>query len=519
MNLAVVHYHLNRGGVTHVIANHLQALDAAQEQDRPGQIALLYGGRKEGWPERLPSELGLDVTLHGIPALDYDEGRHAQPKQLASQLKQLFGQIGFSPRQTVIHAHNHALGKNLSLPGALTMLAGDGYRLLLQIHDFAEDFRPENHRRLATALSPEAPGKLPSILYPQAEHIHYVVLNGRDCQILRRAGVSPSRLHLVPNPVSEFGTLPSKVEARQRLAARFGIPADCHLVLYPVRCIRRKNAGEALLWSALAGQDARVAITLPPLNPVERPSYSAWKRLAATLDLPCVFDVGGPGGLGFTENLAAADAILTTSVAEGFGMVFLEAPLAGRPLIGRDLPEITADFVAAGIRLDGLRPGLTVPLDWVGEDCFRSALEAAYLRAQAAYQQPPAAGAELGRDIDRLIDHGQVDFGILSSGLQRHVIQLVHSQADRRDRLLELNPWIARALTLDSIGASDTIRRNVEAVRGEFSLEVSGTRLLDLYRSLEASPRSDQVDPLPDGPCILDSFLCLSRFHPIRLGS
>ena len=49
--------------------------------------------------------------------------------------------------------------------------------------------------------------------------------------------------------------------------------------------------------------------------------------------------MGAPGGLEFFENLAAADAVATTSLAEGFGMVFLEAWLAGRPLVGRDLPS------------------------------------------------------------------------------------------------------------------------------------------------------------------------------------
>ena len=37
-----------------------------------------------------------------------------------------------------------------------------------------------------------------------------------------------------------------------------------------------------------------------------------------------------------------------TSLAEGFGMVFLESWLAECPLLGRDLPEITRDFVEAG---------------------------------------------------------------------------------------------------------------------------------------------------------------------------
>src|SRR5690606_29018446 len=111
--------------------------------------------------------------------------------------------------------------------------------------------------------------------------------------------------------------------------------------------------------SALAPEGTYFAVTLRPKNPIEAASFDRWRMLAESLDLPCRFDIGSPraeGGYGcdFKDALAAADAVLTTSVAEGFGMVFLEAWLAGKPLIGRDLPEITREFKAAGMRFRSL---------------------------------------------------------------------------------------------------------------------------------------------------------------------
>ena len=72
-------------------------------------------------------------------------------------------------------------------------------------------------------------------------------------------------------------------------------------MLYPVRCIRRKNVGEALLCGVISPPNTVVGLTLPPLNPAERGVYDSWKRLSRQLDLPCRFEVGGPEKLTLNE--------------------------------------------------------------------------------------------------------------------------------------------------------------------------------------------------------------------------
>ncbi|NQT13867.1 MAG: hypothetical protein HQ582_14025, partial [Planctomycetes bacterium] len=54
MNIAILHYHLNRGGVTRVIQNHLLALDAVLQPDQTLPVALIHGGRRLDWPEGFP---------------------------------------------------------------------------------------------------------------------------------------------------------------------------------------------------------------------------------------------------------------------------------------------------------------------------------------------------------------------------------------------------------------------------------------------------------------------------------
>ncbi|NIL98179.1 MAG: hypothetical protein GTO53_10165 [Planctomycetales bacterium] len=516
MKLAMIHYHLNRGGVTQVIANQLRALDQEVADGDRLSVGLLYGGRRAGWPDRLVGDLRrLELSLHAIGGLDYDNVR-PEGKDLADQLRVVLQEAGFGPQETVLHVHNHSLGKNVALPDALHSLARQGYGLLLQIHDFAEDFRPDNYRPLAARWAAGRSDSLPGWLYPQAPQIHYAVLNGRDQAILRDAGVEQQRLHVLPNPVAPIGELPPREEARAKLADRFAIPAHHRYVLYPVRGIRRKNLGELLLWSALAGRSTCFALTLPPLNPVEQPSYGRWKEFAAARELPCAFEVGGPAGLTYMENLAAADLLLTTSVAEGFGLVYLESWLTGRPLVGRDLPAITGDFTRAGLRLAGLQPQLWVPLDWLHEPTFRTSIAVAYRRVLASYGQPTPTLKSLVRQVDPLIHDGLVDFGSCPVALQQEVIERVAGDSRQSDRLREINPWIADALARGG-GDPLLVEQNAGVVRSEYSLARSGRRLVEIYQRVGGSDRDQQLRSPPRGQRVLENFLDLSRFHPLRV--
>ncbi len=73
---------------------------------------------------------------------------------------------------------------------------------------------------------------------------------------------------------------------------------------------------------------AKVAITLAPKNPEVKPIYDAWAAFAKELGLNVEFDAGAKSS--FEEMVANADALITTSIAEGFGLAFLEPWLASR---------------------------------------------------------------------------------------------------------------------------------------------------------------------------------------------
>jgi len=519
MQLAILHHHLNRGGVTQVIQNHLRALAHEETSQQPERVALLYGGRRQDWPDPLFSQPPpFPIELVEIPRLDYDTSPAAHPQKLAEEIREPLLQRGFSCEQTILHCHNHALGKNASLPGALCRLAQEGFGLLLQIHDFAEDFRPANYRHLADALSTNNSSRLAEQLYPQGTRIHYAVLTERDGALLKRAGIPGERLHRLPNPVADFQNLPPRERARPTVERALNMAAEDRLVVYPVRGIRRKNLGEMLLLSAMEPKKTTYAVTLAPLNRAERVQFDRWQSLAAELTLPCWFDVGGEGKLPYLDILAASDTLLTTSVAEGFGMVFLEAWLAGRPLVGRNLPEITADFLASGVRFPWCYDHLQVPLAWIGEDHFRREILSSYRSVCASYGVEPGSERALQRQVDAMTENGMVDFAFLPFTMQVAVIRRARDNPTAARQVLEREPpmdW--EPSDFDGCRVREILASNAEAIRQHYSPKTAATQLTAVYRSVAASPQAGEMAPLSTGNSILQYFLNLQRLHPIRL--
>ena len=506
-DVAITHYHLNRGGVTRVVANHLLGLAARVDANAGGpapSAVLLTGGRAEAWgphAEELDAA-GIAAARPVVAGLDYDDlnpGDAAPaPDRLADRIETALADHGAARDATVLHIHNHALGKNVSLPGAVAELAGRGWKLLLQPHDFAEEFRPANHLKLTAALGEDA------VRFPQAPQIHYAVLNGRDRGVLRSLGVPEGRLHFLPNPVADFPPLPDRRAAKKALEAACGVPADQKYLCYPVRGIRRKNLGEAVL-TALLEPDSVVGVTLEPRNPAELRYHEFWRALAADLDLPVRFGTGENGGVSFHENLAAADAILTTSVAEGFGMVFLECWLADRPLIGRDLPHVTGDFKAEGLELPGLYESLTVPLEWAPgwADDFRAGCERLLHDYRRPWDEDAFAAALAAKTAG-----GRVDFADLNEDGQAAVIRRLADDPAARGDVFSMEA--DRGRPTDGV-----VERNAAVVRDRYDLAGSGARLRAVYDAVLGSPVGP-VEPPPRPGAVLDAFLDLRTFRLIR---
>jgi glycosyltransferase involved in cell wall biosynthesis len=483
MRIVISHFHLQTGGVTRVIQHACTALGGM------GHQVLVVAGEPPQQPLPDPCHFAL------VPALAYEERRPpVGPEDLADELDRT-AREHFGRRPNLWHAHNHSLGKNLAVPGALVALASRGHRLLLQPHDFAEDGRPALYARLLEEASAGDTGRLSALLYPQAPHIHYAVLNNRDRSFLAAAGVPAERLHALPNAVAVSAPPEPHPHA-------FG---ERRLWLYPTRAIRRKNLGEFLLWAQLASEADVFAATQAPQNPAEQPRYRHWAALATELELPLDLELGTRVD-DFPGLLASAHSLVTTSVAEGFGLAFLEPWLVGRPLAGRDLPEITDDFAAAGVDLRGLYARLDVPLEWIDATRLRKSMATALTNTMGAYGREERA-EHLERLWTHLVRDGRIDFGRLDETAQEGIVRRLAANPSERDLL--------SPRTLHPETSSELIAGNRAVTERHYSIEGYGRHLNAIYDALVSGP-TDETLGAGDAGALLDRFLAPERLFLLR---
>lgn len=478
--VALVHYHLRGGGVTRVLQHICSALDA-----QGTKTTVLVG-------EAPPPDTPLAARSQVVPALAYG----TTPDRAGDPTADLLAaaRAGLEGLPDLWHIHNHSLGKNAVLPHLVQALAKRGERCLLQIHDFAEDGRPREYAFLTEHLATESDSPA---LYPAASHIHYATLNRRDRGFLLKAGLAPERAHCLPNAVAL--AMPSTRETTR-------ITPGARRYLYPTRAIRRKNLGEFLLWSATAEAGEEFEVTLAPQNPAARPVYDRWVAVVRELALPVAFEVGSTSALSFPELLRRSHAVVTTSIAEGFGLAFLEPWVMRRPLLGRNLPEITADFAEEAIELGALYDRLAVPLDWLGEEPLRQRLAAGLGATWDAYKRTPPPGA-VEEALAAAVQNETVDYGCLDEELQEQVLRRVAANPGAVQKL-------APAALDGQRPGSQTVEDNRRRVEATWNLDHYGSLLRQTYETLLAAP-TGPVEAL-DGAELLAQFLAPARFRLLR---
>ncbi|MBN8710667.1 MAG: glycosyltransferase [Verrucomicrobia bacterium] len=471
MRIAILHFHLRPGGVTRVIEMAHDALVAA------GHEVLVVSGEPQPEAGRLPVD-----RVAVAPALGYGV-TSSRWEELKEEVEACV-RARWADGADVLHLHNHALGKNFALPLAVAAWAKEGERLLLHIHDFAENGRPENYRLLLEQLGGEE--GLRAALYPVSSRIAYGLLNKSDLNRMHAAG----DCHWLPNPV----ILPHAqhpVTAGELHAER--------LIVYPCRGIRRKNIGEALLLASALGAGEKLVLTAPPMTPSDQGLYARWKAVAERLRLPVIFEGQTLLGRSTVDFLVGASLCLTTSVTEGFGMAFLEPWLAGVSLAGRDLPQVTEDFRESGVEFSHLYARCDVPVSDARRQAVEQAIYEAVRHSCESYHVP--IKAEMVAAASAAVFAGELaDFGRLPEAAQ--------------ERILEERGMAGVALSAEK---PDVVEKNRATIAELYSAEAYAAKLEAAYHGLLEQPASG-VDFL-DTRALLLGMLDFGNFSALRHGA
>ena len=474
-----MHYHLRPGGVTTVIREQLRAL--SRECD-----CLVLTGEPPPMGAPAGEEPDLAAAVRVVPGLAYDEpgcgspDPHGTAAAVRAAMIQEWGSVA-----DVLHVHNALLNKNSSLLSILGILQEAGIALFLQIHDLAEDGRPSAYNRSGE--------------YPR--DCHYGVVNSRDQQALLTSGLLPQGLHLLFNAVRpiEGGSI-ADLPPRERGAPR-------PRLLYPVRAIRRKNIGEALLLGLLL--DADISVTLPPQNPADRLLYNGWKSFARSRGMSAEFEVGLICGL--EQMMGESTGAVTTSVKEGFGFSFLEPWTAGRAVVGRRIDAVCKDFEKEGLRLPQLYSSLAVPVALFDAPAFHARWEASLAAAFGSFGRTVDASSAQ-RAYSSMTREGLIDFGSLDEHAQREVIDRAAQHGVARREIEAINPALSALRSGLAAPDPSLAEWNRSVILSRFGSARYAELLAGIYRSVVGEPVRHGIDRA----ALLDRFLSPERFRMLE---
>ena len=339
MKIAVFHYHLKPGGVTDVIVFSIRIL--LKRLKTISEIRLVTGEEQgtELVMERIRKDLEHQqadkVKLDVLPELAYTT--EANPDDITHITRRIEARYG---EDTLWWVHNYHLGKNPSFTAALMNIAKESKRdILLHIHDFPECGRTENLKKLNSILKTPA--------YPSGSRIRYAVINERDRKILAESGLEDS-VTLLTNPLpipprSNNNSAMLQAALEQRCAKdNPGFIPNAPVLLYPVRCIRRKNVLEAAILTQLLPDPVNLVITLPGLSAQEQRYSNLVQEAYREGIIPGVWcpESTGDERLSYQNLASGSDAIISTSVQEGFGYLYLNSLYWKKPLLARYLDTL-----------------------------------------------------------------------------------------------------------------------------------------------------------------------------------
>jgi len=406
LHLGIGHYGIGfQDGVNTVICRNVKALRTIDSQLK----ITLFGKLAPDYQEFIKAEAGRLEYLNIDEFHPASEMRSRVQKSITEQQVHDYMWQGTNLAEIldmklremdVILIENLGIGIDPSVTYAFYLYtqycdrAHVGKRFIFRVHDFVQQ-RPHffsnvkkfHERRFAVVPDWH------SVLYPSFKNIQYIAINRYDRSRLIEHGIEEDLVFYIPNSVDK-SIIPiddRTDELKRIIIRREKLDPSTRFILYPVRCVRRKNVEEAIFFVCLLNSLANGQHKARNHGLVEGRYHLLVSLLPESEDdriycdqiLSFVKKHALPVSIGFNDLVSlnremnpndpavmsrysigdfvrVADLVITTSFLEGFGFAYLEPWILDRPVIGRSIPFVTPDFQAEGMKLGHLYTVLIV---------------------------------------------------------------------------------------------------------------------------------------------------------------
>ncbi|GAB4352637.1 MAG: hypothetical protein Kow0099_36840 [Candidatus Abyssubacteria bacterium] len=548
LRLGLLHYHLKPGGVASVMRDIAVALDRYSPYETP-EIDIIASGANERVPMAFAG-ISDRTRLRAIetPSLAYRDEPYPDKVSFLEAAEalahDLLRRIDLSASTAecpyILHAHNISLGKNPVATMAFKRLSEIAAQrslplwLINQVHDFAEDNRPDRLKAFFTCTGQWDEEFARSFMYPVGPNVLYLTINSADIEKLAVLGIPGAFVLPDPVDVTQFEQKPLWEMSAEELRS-LALPsadykavflgmlheyalsthqqfAEClPILLSPMKVMRRKNNAETLLLLMLCkrlGREYQLLITLDANSAPDIKYSKKLKNFAKLCNAPVLIGFGATLLSGTNERTlengsvkqfnmcdlhALAQGIVSTSIGEGFGLVYHEGWLSRKVVVGRKLPDIVGDFERSGMSFDHMYDRLAVSFNDVHD--LRSRLVAAYERRLSEWREAVSSGVLNARAVveAKIFKAGNeecVDFADLSLEMQFEFIDRVSADSAAARRFLDRNPALETSFRLLLEGAPELIEGNRAVIHSKYSLRAMARRLRHLFEIGDAHYKS-----------------------------
>jgi len=574
LSIGELHYHLRPAGVRAEIEN---SIDAITQKLNAKSLSIFVLSDYEGIfsikdlriKTKFKKSKKVKIQKINISELNYNEKPAKNKKQFlieADELKQsILNHIPLSrctkKNPFILHTHSVPLGKNPRLNAAIKLLADHCHNknkpfwILNQIHDFAENSRPELLHNLQACTGKFDKKFASEIMYSNTPNVFYAVINSRDSENLEMIGISQKKIFYLPNSVDiDIFTAKPMTRAkkyRNQLIGSLEEYAEKNnyifdkkrkIILSPLKLMRRKNNIESLLlllafnyikdeYQLLISLEAHAGKDVDYVNKFKK--FIKKKKLPVTvgggqelisLSEKRQFENGKITEFSIIDLFDLSTAVITTSILEGFGFSFIEGWLTGKAVIGRKLPYVCKDFEKNGMDLDHMYKKIWVPVKWIKNSKKR--IFGIYFKHlnQLRKQQglKPFPSSEIEKQLSKLkykmINNRLcIDFKELDSDMQLEAVERIFSGKKYADEFLKINPIIRRMFRLLENGPKDIIQKNKNVIMENYSLRSKAKNLGNIILVGNSTYFKHEKAAHVDNRKVIEKYLDLDFIHPLTV--